>query len=584
MHKKLIPLAIGLLAPIAAAQCPLDPAIGTLQPYGGFDYVYPIQPIGFAFPFAGATYTDVHITTKGMIYLSNAGVPAPGSADYTATTAELVSGPPRICPLWTDMGVDTTGGAYLNSTATECTITWKNATGYAMAQPVFDVQCKLFPSGEVKYAYSASTTNNSAWVGPPPGWPAIVGVSPGNAAPLPAAVDLSVGGVTVDNTVFEEWATAGTFNMGGMVIDLVALNPGWLYTAPASGCATASNYGTGCIQDDDSFFENFLSPSAMDLTAGKTITMLRSATGYLVLDSLPGTLVPPGLGAVQVAAGDDVAQTVALTGPMPVAGGTTSSLTICSNGHIALSALGNGVSWTPDVATFMGWTETVVAVWHDYNNTLPGSGITTFEQVGGTAYVTWTNVFTYGTAPAAGDTFQFQFDVASGNITLVFGTMTPAGSPGGYLVGYSRGGASPTPAATDLSSTPLTFNVADVAVGPGLAITSNGLPTIGNPLFGFNTSNVPNLVPIGFVFFGTTPLPGIDLGFLGAPGCRVYTSADLGAYTFPVALPAGTGTMGLPIPMNPALIGLSLTAQSLAFGPTALGLVTSNGTQFQLGN
>ena len=139
MHKTLTALAVGLLVPIAAAQCPLDPALGTLQPYVAFDYVYPIQPIGFAFPFGGATYSNVHITTKGMLYLSNAGVPAPGSADYTATSAELVGGPPRICPFWTDMGVDATGGVYLNSTATECTITWKNAMGYGNTLPTFDV-------------------------------------------------------------------------------------------------------------------------------------------------------------------------------------------------------------------------------------------------------------------------------------------------------------------------------------------------------------------------------------------------------------------------------------------------------------
>jgi hypothetical protein len=402
-------------------------------------------------------------------------------------------------------------------------------------------------------------------------------------ATLPAPNDLSAGGVTLDNTLFEEWPVSGSFNMGGMKISLVPLNPGWLFTAPTPNCATASNYGTGCIQIEDSYYESFATATNMDLVAGKTITMIRSGNGYLVLDGIPGVFVTPGAGAVQVAAGDDTVQTVALSGSMPVAGGSTSSLSICSNGHIALAAVGNGTSYTPDVPTFMGWAETVVAVWHDYNNSIVGSGITTFEQVGGTAYVTWTNVFSFGTTPVTGDTFQFQFDVASGNITLVFGTMTPAGNA--YLVGYSRGGASPTPPAQDLSSTPLTFNVEDVAVGPGLALTSNGLPTIGNSSFAYNTSNVPNLVPLAFVFFGTASLPGIDLGFLGAPNCRVYQTADLGAYTFPVSLPAGTGTMPLPIPADPGLIGLYLAAQSAAFSlATPLNLITSNGTQVTLGN
>jgi len=226
-------------------------------------------------------------------------------------------------------------------------------------------------------------------------------------------------------------------------------------------------------------------------------------------------------------------------------------------------------------------TETVVAVWHDYNNAIPGSGVTRFEQVGGIAYVTWSNVFSYGTTPVTGDTFQFQFDVATGNITLVFGVMTPDGND--YLVGYSKGGLSPIPTPKDLSTTPLTFSVEDV--GFGLALTSNGLPSLGNGSFGFTTSNVPNLVPVGFVLYGTASVPGIDLGFLGAPNCRAYTTADLGAYTFPVTLPAGTGSLGLPIPNNPALTGLSLTAQSMAFSlATPLNLITSNGTQFTIGN
>ena len=583
MHKKLVSLALGLLAPIAAAQCPLDPAIGTALPYGGFDYEYPMQAIGFVFPFAGTTYTHIHVTTKGMFYLSNSGVPVSGGYDYSPTTAELVSGSPRICPMWTDMGVDSTSGVYLNSSASECTITWKDARGYGTSLPLFSVQCKLFPSGEIRFSYSTATINNSSWIGPPPGWTAIIGASPGLGAILPAASDLSAGGVTLDNTIYEEFPAPDTFNMGGMYINLLPLNPGWFYSAPPANCATASDYGQGCIQSDDSYHENYATALNMDLTAGKTITMLRSGSGYLVLDAIPGTIVPPGIGAVPVAAGDDVETTVALTGAMPVAGGTTSNLTICSNGQISLAATGNGTSWTPDVPTFMGWVQTVVAVWHDYNNTLVGSGPVMFEQAGGFAYVTWNNVFSYGTAPVTGDTFQWQFELATGNITLVFGTMTPAGN--GYLVGYSTGGPSPTPTPHDLSATPFSFNVADTYVGPGLAITTNGMPTLGNAGFAFNTSNVPNLVPLAFVFFGTAPLPGIDLGFLGAPNCRAYQTADLGAYTFPVALPAGTGTFGLPIPVGPVFIGTYLAAQSVAFSlGNPLNLIFSNGTQITIGN
>ncbi len=85
MRSLTLSLASLLLAPAAAAQC-FDTAFGTqlTLPPGGFDFELPIQPIGFAFPLAGATYTDLHITSKGYVWLSNAGVPLPGGVDITA--------------------------------------------------------------------------------------------------------------------------------------------------------------------------------------------------------------------------------------------------------------------------------------------------------------------------------------------------------------------------------------------------------------------------------------------------------------------------------------------------------------------
>ena len=115
---------------LLAQNCP-DRALGT--PLGsGDDVLFGIQPIGFAFPFAGATYTDIHVCTNGYVHLSNAGVPAPGAADYSSTTAEFVGGAPRIAPMWTDlfMPAATGGICYINSTPSKCTVTWDQATNY----------------------------------------------------------------------------------------------------------------------------------------------------------------------------------------------------------------------------------------------------------------------------------------------------------------------------------------------------------------------------------------------------------------------------------------------------------------------
>src|SRR5690606_30202097 len=89
----------------------------------------PGQPLGFAFPLGGTTYTDVHITDKGYVWLTNAGVPAtPGFVDYTATGAELASQGPRIAALWGDFQALAVNGAQIwldTSAPGRAVITWE---------------------------------------------------------------------------------------------------------------------------------------------------------------------------------------------------------------------------------------------------------------------------------------------------------------------------------------------------------------------------------------------------------------------------------------------------------------------------
>jgi hypothetical protein len=578
--QRLLPLAAILAAaPVLYAQCPervFGTALGT-----GDDTMFAMQPIGFAFPFGGTTYSNVHVCTNGYVHLSNNGVPAPGAADYSATAAEFVGGSPRIAPLWCDYNIlpAANGQVYIDSTPAKCTVTWDNAVGYAglnvVSGPLQQLQLQLFPSGEVRFFYSANVTNQSTLAA---GVPGLCGVSPGLGATLPAAVDLSSGGVTTDGTLFELFPGANSFDLGGQGLHLVPTNPGWLYVAGVpSGCAAAVRYGTGCVDARDSFYEFFGTAAAFDLS-GRTITMLRQGNGYLVLDSIPGVYVAPGAGAVQVAAGDDAQQTVALSGAMPVPGGTTASITVCSNGYVTLAATGNGTAYTPVAATWLAFAGTAVGNWHDYNQTIAGSGQIRFEQVGGTAYVTWENVYSHTTTLP--ERFQIQLDVATGNVTIVFDAMSPGGNA--YLTGYSAGGPSPDPGSIDLSTAlAATLTVSDTPVAP-LSLATNGTPWLGNAAFAFTVTNVPNVVPIGVLFFGDAQLPGINLGIIGAPQCQGWSNANLTSATFPVA--SGTGSVTLPIPNVAALTGLSLTSQAAAFSAaTALGLVFSNGVQFTLG-
>ena len=124
MSKPAFPLALCLFASTAAAQC-FESNFGTPLVAGttNGDFLLPSQPIGFAFPLGGATYADVTIADKGYVFLSNANVPpVPTTPDYTATAAELASGGPRICALWSDLQIQTANGGqiWLNSSASRC--------------------------------------------------------------------------------------------------------------------------------------------------------------------------------------------------------------------------------------------------------------------------------------------------------------------------------------------------------------------------------------------------------------------------------------------------------------------------------
>lgn len=571
-------LSLALLAPFATAQnCPersLGTALGT-----GDDAIFPMQPIGFAFPFGGTTYSNIHVCTNGYVHLSNAGVPViPATGDYSATSAELASGAPRICALWTDFNVlpAANGQVWLASTPTKCTVTWQNVVNYAgagvVAGPIQTIQLQLDSSGGIKVFFSANATNNSLLTA---GQPGIVGASPGGGVTLPAASDLSVGGGTAAATVFEEWTVPASIDLGGDVLQVVPGTPGWTFVATQpSGCATSSDFGTGCVFPDDSFYE-LLPAAAFDLN-GKTFTMLRGSASYTVLDGTPGVFHTPTASATPVAQGDDVVESKTLSLAMPVPGGTTTTLEISSNGYVGVGANGNSTALL--AATLLNWPNTAFSCWRDLDPTAGGQ--LTFEEVAGTAYVTYDHVVSYGSV--APNTFQFQFELASGDVTLMVVDVAAVGTQ--VLVGYSAGGASDDPGARDLSTAFATGQtIADVHTTP-LALTATSVPAIGTSNYTLRLSNVPNLVPLGFLFFGDTSLPGLGLGSIGMPGCQAYTNANLGAVSIPVTLPAGTGSVPFPIPNSPALAGIALVIQGAAFSSaTQLGLVVSNGTVMTVG-
>jgi hypothetical protein len=569
-------VALGLIAQAATAQC-FEPNFGTAlgASSSASGVILPMETIGFAFPLGTATYTDIHISDMGYAFLSNAIVPPiPVNADPSPTAVEVAIRGPRIAALWSNLRVLSTNGGqiHIHRTPTRCVVTWHNMTCANATCAPFDVQMQLFATGQVSVIYSPGAATDPV---------SVVGISSGFLPPG-AISDLSAGGSTTSSFVVEEWLTPNAFDLAGRVLQFVPANPGYGFLQP-SACAAATPYGEGCIASRDSVYEALTFPFDLSNT---TISWLRSSNGYTMLTSIPGTFVTPSPTAINLAPNmSEGEQVVTLSAPMPVPGGTTNTLNVTTKGQVEFASSPNGgwVDYTPTTHELLAWARTAFHCWLDYNQTAPNSGLILYEEVGGVAYVTWNDVASYVTYYR--NKFQFQLDLGTGNVTLVLLAMNGVTHLDPIVIGYSIGGPSFDPGPTDISALTGAAQLFD-AQDRGLTLGVNGFPFVGNSTFSFDTSNVPNVVPLAFLLFGDTAInPGTDLTFLGMPGCSGYTNANLSSFAFPVAQPAGTGSVALPIPNNPGLVGAVLSAQSLAFSPlTPLNLASSNGLRTMAGN
>ena len=292
--------------------------------------------------------------------------------------------------------------------------------------------------------------------------------------------------------------------------------------------------------------------------------------------------VAPSPNAVAVTLTDDSETIVTLSQPFPHTTGTTTSLAVCSNGYVSV-ATGNGTAYTPTPGTLLGAPQTGWWTQHDFNPAAAGSGQVKFEQIGGIAYVTWDNVYDFGgTTAANSNTMQYQFDCNSGIVHMIYGTMSSLGSTG-FLVGYSPGGASLDPGNTDLSvALPGSLNLVGTDMA-ALAMATSARPRIGTTL-NITTSNILPGTFLGATLLGFGQInPGVDLAFLGAPGCAQYLNPS----TQIIFVSTGTSyNQPLTIPNNPSYVGLTLYGQGAAFtsGLNSLGVVLSNGITMVIGN
>jgi hypothetical protein len=406
---------------------------------------------------------------------------------------------------------------------------------------------------------------------------------PNNTFPLNVNLRQNTKGVN------DDWANsaAGASNASGMLFNNVApanvIASGLTYTwTPQSGIPSShTSYGAGCYNLANDSFYDYQATSAAGSTefSNTSVSLVFTGTGYAVSNGSAAYVAPTGGATVFTLTDDSEVVTPALTTPLPYVGGAATALTVCSNGFVSVAS-GNGQPFLPVVATMLAAPQTAWWAWHDCNPAAAGSGAVKFEEVGGIAYITWDGVYNFGgTTAADANTMQFQFDEATGNVNIVFGTLSVNGN--GWLAGYSTGGPNLDPGSISFGTALPILTSPDVN-----ALTLSAAP---NPVLGatviYTTSNIPPtaLVSADLISLGQIN-PGIDLGFMGAAGCFQLVDLSLAATTLLFGGPSAT--LSFSIPNDPGLSGLPLNVQSasLDLPSNALGVITSNGVRSIVGD
>jgi hypothetical protein len=579
----------------AVAQC----SNYTLSPAGTVlidadDAIYNVA-LPFPFPFNGAIYNSITVSTNGWIKLG----PATATSSQTGDTeALMLSDDPRIAVCWDDLNPSSTSGSgalYYSADASQASVTWQGVQRFGASQvgTLANCECILLPTGDIYLNYDASCTfnlsNSSSIVGISAGGSQVVAgtnlVDWSAASPGPIAV--------VDATAYELFA-AGAFDLAGtgvvlhfaptgadtydvtQVPTLPACIPAGFYPGLASG---PQSIGTGCPPPvpNGSIYELFTTDtgaSPID-TQNSSILFSRSGETYF---TLPGAGIDPTyLSGTVVPLGDEqfASLSVGAMGFFPFGDLLVSDLNLSSNGFIALDSSIPTPDFSPTAAEFNNEGPRIAGCWKDlnpssagtiyYNNTNPNYCMVTFDAV-----------VEFGTT-STGSLCTFQMKLfASGDIEISHGAVSSVTD--NIIVGISRG-AAVDPGSSDLVTGGVVNFLGPVdIVGQSSMTHTTSTFAIGKSFDMF--ASLPSS-SLGFFTIGTST-PNLPLDSLGGIGCTAYASLD---FVFLAPFSGSNMSFSLPqIPYNPAYSGQQFYTQAAAFSSVnSLGIVTSNGMSHVLG-
>jgi hypothetical protein len=555
----------------AVAQCAVDQNVGTSLGLGD-DAVSPPQPLGFQFPFAGANYDSVCVSSNGFLYLfdTTGALPAPtASLCCNGVVSTLLgSTSPMICGAWQDLNPSIGGTVNFNATTNRALITWLGVPEYGNASSALTFQIVLHSSGAIDMVFDAGIVNATHTV--------LTGWSPGNGALDPGAIDFSSLPIpSTSPTVYELFVatTCDLSSVRGFSATPLGAN-GWVVT-PGTGCGTYATYGVGCPKPVD-FYESF-APSTFDLSGGAIRFTANGTGGYLAIPCV-GVCFDTNFSGNLNLGDDSLATGLALGFTFPFAGGTTTTIDVCSNGFIWLqSGSSTATDYSPTVAEFLGQSPRIAPLWTDLNPNI-GGGVF-FDALPGRALVTWNQVPAFG-VPTSSNTFQLQL-FPNGDFILAWtAAMNNATSAGGAagITGFTLGNDAVNQGSIDLST------AVPFATGNGrplrLDALAGTLPALGTT-FTLEVRDMRTGTIAGALNLGTSN-PDLDLSALGMPGCRQLSSILV---SLPLVVSAARPTLPLAVPNDPTLTGLTLTTQAVMVDPSLGGLpiYLSNGLRMVVG-
>ena len=344
------------------------------------------------------------------------------------------------------------------------------------------------------------------------------------------------------------------------------------------------------------------------------MTLLRSTTGYTAVwngAAGPAFVAPTG-GATTLAFdpfdSDDDNVSFTPTAAIPVPGGSVGTWNVSINGILTADAdANNAFDYLPtgaDLTNAATAPNLAFYTWRDFLlvDSVTNGTITT-EELGGILYVSWNAVEAYPTGTANPSTWQYQINMATGDVTIVWSSFDASTSTDDTIVGATLAGAGATPGAVTLATS---LPVALSSYSP-LTLTASGRPVITGGGSGpsqvvtLTATNIPDAVPpfgisLGFLIFSVGAIPGgLDLGpggvDVGMPGCNLYLASLDVILGFPTTQVGSQIVFNAAIP-QPLTAGQNFYAQALAlFPPNSLpgglnnfGGLMSNGVQLHFEN